>query len=176
MTQPSFVPITEADQVRPARRLQVPAAWSPTRPADHRSPGQPMGRRLGNPGPDQGFALRLAHRVEPKLRLTEGESGEDVAVGVAMIASRRSAMFGRAPSMHDVNVAVALFGLATDAPKDLVAYRKLRFSGASHHYEVQRALVDSIPEDTLRMPTAEVVEQSPTGWRELLGGGTATGH
>jgi hypothetical protein len=98
-----------------------------------------------------------------------------VVIGVAMIASRRSAMFGRAPSIHDVNVAVALFGFTSEAPSELVAYRKRAFSGVSHDYEVQRALVDGVPEDTLRLPTAAVLEQSPAAWRDLLGGDTAKG-
>lgn len=172
MTQPSFVPITEADQVRPALRLQVPAQWSPSRPADHRAPGQPTGRRLGAPGPDQGFALRLAHRLAPTFVLTEGEHLEDVVIGCALVAARRAAMFGRAPSIHDLNAVVALFGLASgSAPAELVDHRRRAFNGLSHDYQVQRALVDSVPEETLRLSPTEVAERAaePGGWRELLG-------
>ena len=34
MTQPSFVPIVEADQVRPALRLSTPGPWTPSRVAE----------------------------------------------------------------------------------------------------------------------------------------------
>jgi len=34
MTQPTFVPIAEADQVRPARHLHVPGSWTQSRPAE----------------------------------------------------------------------------------------------------------------------------------------------
>jgi hypothetical protein len=170
MTQPSFVPITEADQVRPALRLQVPAAWSPSRPADHRGAGQPTGRRLGTPGPDQGFALRLAHRRAPAFKLTEGEHLEDVVIGCALVAARRAALFGRAPSIHDLNVVVKLFGFESDSvPEDLVVYRRQAFDGVSHDYQKQRALVDSLPEETLRLTPAEVALVVSDGWRELLG-------
>ena len=60
MTQPTFVPITEADQVRPARHLHVPEAWTASRPAELRTPTALQGTQRGTPGPDAGFALRLA--------------------------------------------------------------------------------------------------------------------
>jgi hypothetical protein len=171
MTQPSFVPISEADQVRPSRRLEVPGGWSPSRPADHRSPGQPTGRRLGTPGPDQGFALRLAHRLAPTFVLTPGESVEDVVTGCALVAARRAALFGRAPCVYDVALAASLFGFTGDAPPGLVARRGPLFSGVGHHYAVQRTLVDGVPEDTLRLGHEEVARRSATEWPELLGVG-----
>ena len=86
MTQPSFVPITEADVVRPARELSVPTSWTANRPADLRIPYRPRGVGHGSPGPDQGFALRLAKRFADRLHLTPGENVEDVEVGVALLA------------------------------------------------------------------------------------------
>src|SRR6185437_2666680 len=99
MTQPSFVPITEADQVRPSLRLEVPGRWTTDRPAELRIPAQPAGPSMGTPGPDQGFALRLARRFEDRLQLVAGEDAHDIVVGVALVGSRRSALFGRAPSV-----------------------------------------------------------------------------
>ena len=63
MTQPSFVPIAEADQVRPSLRLEVPGGWTTDRPAELQIPIRPAGRSMGTPGSDQGFALRLARAV-----------------------------------------------------------------------------------------------------------------
>ena len=81
VTQPSFVPIVEADQVRPAYRLRVPSIWTQSRPSELRGTSQPRGLRFGNPGPDQGFALKLARRFEDRLVLAEGESAEDAMAG-----------------------------------------------------------------------------------------------
>ena len=178
MTQPSFVPIAEADQVRPARSLRVPQAWSPDRPAEIRVPARNAGVSMGTPGPDQGFALRLARRFADRLHLTEGESTDDVVVGCALIASRRAGLFGRAPSVHDLNVAFSLWGFLGTAPADLVQTRKRAFLSAAHHYEVQRQLVDAVPETTLRLSPADVADRAGgDGWRALLGDPSATaGH
>jgi hypothetical protein len=150
MTQPTFVPIAEADQVRPARHLHVPGSWTATRPAELAVPTVGRGRETGTPGPDSGFALRLAKRFEHDLRLQEGESEHDVVLGVALVAATRAALFGRAPCIHDVRFALNLWSFLQDAPTDLVASRRAAFSSISHDYVAQRALVDSVPEETLR--------------------------
>jgi hypothetical protein len=172
MTQPSFVPIAEADQVRPALRLEQPRPWVADRPADVRFPARPGGRQLGSPGPDQGYALRLARRFEGRLRLRTGESADDVLVGSALLASRRSALFGRAPTIHDVETALCLWGfLGDDPPVDLVAQRRLAFSAAAHDYVTQRALVDRVPEAAIRLRADAAAAKVASGeWRELVGG------
>ncbi len=168
MTQPSFVPITDADQVRNGRALAVPRHWAPRRPGDLRAPGQPRGARFGTPGPDQGFALRLARRFVPRLHLTKGEDVDDVVTGCALLAARRAGLFGRAPSITDVEVAFAVFGfLVADPPGDLVAARRKAFRSVSHGYAEQRALVDSVPEETLRLSLDEVRARLGD-WRSLL--------
>ncbi len=171
MTQPSFVPIAEADQVRRALRLEAPRPWVADRPADLRFPARPGGRHLGAPGPDQGFAIRLGRRFEDRLVLDAGESAEDVVVGCALLASRRSALFGRAPTVYDLEAALALWGfLRTDLPAGLGEARRLAFSGAGHDYVTQRALVDRVPEQAIRMPADESDAAVGTGdWRPLVG-------
>jgi len=106
---------------------------------------------MGTPGPDSGFALRLAHRFEHELKLDRGETDHDVALGVALIASKRAALFGRAPSVYDVRFALNLWGFLDDAPAELKASRRAAFSSISHDYVAQRSLVDSIDEDVLRL-------------------------
>jgi hypothetical protein len=155
MTQPTFVPISEADQVRPARHLHVPGAWTASRPAELSGPKAAAGRSVGTPGPDAGFALRLARRFEHDLKLTEGEAEHDVLVGVALVAARRAALFGRAPCIYDVQFALSHWGFLTEAPLELVADRRRAFSAVSHDYVAQRALADAIPEDVLRRPPGE---------------------
>lgn len=169
MTQPSFVPISEADQVRPALRLEDARPWVQDRPAELRFPVRPGGKNRGSPGPDQGYALRLAHRFADRFQLQPGESVEDVVVGTALVASKRSALFGRAPTVHDVETALALWGfLGEDLPEDLLDARRLAFSAASHDYAVQRALVDRVPEAVLRLPASEVATRRDE-WQTLVG-------
>ena len=163
MTQPTFVPIAEADQVRPARHLHVPGSWTSSRPAEVVGPVRRSGPSLGTPGPDSGFALRLAKRFEHKLRLGEGESEHDVLLGVALVAAKRSAIFGRAPSVYDVQFGLNLWGFLDDAPPELVASRRVLFSSISHDYVAQRRLVDSIPDEMLRLSPEEARAQALGG-------------
>jgi hypothetical protein len=155
MTQPTFVPIAEADQVRPARHLHVPGPWTASRPAEVVGPVRRRGRAMGTPGPDSGFALRLARRFEHELKLTEGESEHDVLVGAALVGATRAALFGRAPSIYDVQFALGLWGFLGDAPPAVVASRRAAFSSISHDYVAQRQLVDSVPEEVLRLSPEE---------------------
>jgi hypothetical protein len=150
VTQPTFVPIAEADQVRPARHLHVPGSWTATRPAELSVPSAPRGPAVGTPGPDSGFALRLANRHEHDLRLGDGESAHDAVLGVALIASKRAALFGRAPCVYDVDFALGLWGFLGVITPDQQAVRRRAFSALSHDYVAQRALVDRFSEDTLR--------------------------
>jgi hypothetical protein len=163
MTQPTFVPIAEADQVRPARHMGVPGPWTTSRPAEMAGPLMRRDAGIGTPGPDSGFALRLAHRFEKELELGEGESAHDVLLGVALVACRRAALFGRAPCIYDVQFALNLWGFLDVAPAAVRAARRTAFSAISHDYEAQRALVDAVPEETLRLRPDEV----------RAGGGTA---
>lgn len=169
MTQPSFVPIAEADQVRPARRLHVPGAWSPQRPGEIHVPVRSPAPGMGTPGPDQGFALHLAHRFAGRLHLEEGESAEDAMVGCALLGARRAAIYGRAPSTYDLTAAFSIWGFLGDAPSALVALRRGAFLSVSHDYDIQRGLVDRVPEASLALTPTEVAERVAAGeWRVLL--------
>jgi alkanesulfonate monooxygenase SsuD/methylene tetrahydromethanopterin reductase-like flavin-dependent oxidoreductase (luciferase family) len=167
LTQPSFVPIIEADQVRPAYRLQVPGIWTQSRPSELRGTSQPPGRQLGNPGPDQGFALKLARRFEDRLVLVAGETTEDTVAGCTAVAMRRCARFGRAPAIYDLTFAFTLWGFLGGAPTDLVDARASLFRSAAHHYLAQRSIADSVLEETLRLSPDEVADRLGE-WRELL--------
>jgi hypothetical protein len=167
LTQPSFVPIVEADQVRPAYQLQVPNIWTQSRPSELRGASQPPGHQLGSPGPDQGFALKLARRFEERLELSEGESDEDAIAGCTAVAMRRCARFGRAPAVYDLSFAFTLWGFLGGAPADLVEARGTLFRSVAHHYKAQRAIADCVAEETLRL-TPETVAERLGQWRELL--------
>ena len=167
MTQPHFVPIVEADQVRPAYRLRVPSIWTQSRPSELRGTSQLAGHHLGSPGPDQGFALKLARRFEDRLELDQGEAAEDAIAGCTAVAMRRCAHFGRAPAIYDLSFAFTLWGFLGNAPADLKEARAPLFRSASHHYGAQRTIADAVVEEVLRL-TPEAVAERIVTWRELI--------
>jgi hypothetical protein len=118
---------------------------------------QPEGPRMGNPGPDLGYALRLAARFRDRVHLQPGESWHDVEAGCVGVAMRRASMFGRAPVVWDLEVAFGLWGYLTPSPPaELAATRQRVFQAAAHDYWDQRAIVDCVAESTLRMTPADV--------------------
>lgn len=168
MAAPDYVPPSSADQPRSSLAMPPSRRWTATRPGDLQR-GQPAGRGLGRPGPDQGYGLHLAERVKHQLRLAPDEPVHDVMAACVAVALRRAAMFGRAPVHHDVELAFGLFGyLDDDPPPELVEWRRRVTRGAAHDYWEQRGLVDLIPEATLRMYPADVRARSAQ-WRELIG-------
>lgn len=166
MAQPTFVPVSDADKVRPSYAPPIPLKARANRPGELRSPTLPIGARVGTTGPDQGYALSLSHRLVASLTLEAGEDPHDVALGLALIASRRAALSGRAPCAYDVAVAAGLFGYTATAPADLVEFRRARFTGVAHSYDAQRLLVDSVPESALRLSPDDVSDPAP--WRARL--------
>ena len=155
MPQPEYVPILAGEEVRPVERLPAPGRWRPDRPGDLRGTRLAL-RGLGVPGPDQGYALRLARHFAGRLELAPGESETDAVAGCLGVALKRAALYGRAPVIHDLEHAFTLFGYLGDAPEDLAETRRRIFAGAAHHYEEQRRIVDQVPAETLRLAPAEV--------------------
>lgn len=167
MTQPSFVPIVESDQVRPAYRLKVPTVWTQSRPSELLGTARPRGERFGYPGPDQGFAFRLARCFDDRLLLADGESTEDARAGCTAVALRRCARFGRAPAIYDLEFAFTLWGFLGGAPSDLVEARTPLFRSAAHHYQAERAIAAAVNEETLAL-TPAAVAGGLDRWRELV--------
>lgn len=166
MAAPDYVPVAQGD--RPRASLGTPGhdGWTATRPGDL-SNRQPTGAYFGNQGPDQGYALILAARFHDRLLLTEGEDAHDVESGCLGVGLARASLFGRAPVIHDLELAYGLWGYLDSPPGELVAFRAPLFAGASHHYWDQRAIVDLVPEATLRLTPAEV-RRRVAEWRALL--------
>jgi len=146
-----------------------PESWTAARPADLLA-RQPLGQRLGRPGPDQGYVLRLARQFEGTLVLVEGESEVDAVAGCVGVALKRASIFGRAPVIHDLTIAFTVWGFLGPASDDLVACRRLLFEEVAnpHHYEEARGLVDLVPESTLRMSPDEVRELAARDWTRLV--------
>lgn len=174
MAAPEFVPTKPNETPRgytsPPWRDEP---WLATRPGDLRT-GQPDvdAGRMGAPGPDQGYVLKLVPLLRDELVLTDGEQQGDVEAGCVAVALKRASLFGRAPVIHDVRVAYTVWGfLDTDAAPELVAERTARFEGvhlADHHYPVLRAVVDAVPAEILRLTPAEVAKRYCADWRSLL--------
>jgi hypothetical protein len=167
MTQPTFVPIVEADQVRSAYRLDVPSIWTQSRPSELRTTRPPRGRMFGTPGPDQGYALKLARRFEEELVLEAGESAEDAIAGCTAVAMRRAAGWGRAPVTHDLAFAFTIWGFLDGAPAPLRAARAPLFRSASHHYTAQRDIASAVTPEALVL-SPEAVAARLDEWADLL--------
>ncbi len=134
--------------------------------------GEPQaGPGLGCQGPDQGYALKLAQRFAGKLVLAAGEREDDALAGCCAVALRRASLFGRAPVVHDLRLALELFGYLIDADAALVTWRRAHFAGAAGHhgYHVKLRLAELVPEETLRLTPAAVADACAEDWRVPLG-------
>ena len=173
MGAPEHVPTQPIQRVHvygsPPRR---PESWRAERPADfaaeHR---QPVGDRLGTPGPDVGYALKLAPLLEAELHLTEGEHARDALAGIVAIAIKRNSILGRAPVIHDLRIAATLWGFFDPAPDpELVELRRRLFEevGHFHHYPRLREIVDLVPAEVLQQTPDRVAERYRADWRDQL--------
>lgn len=178
MAAPEHVPV---DRTRFLRTYESPprraGSWLADRPGEL-ADGQPHGDQLGNPGPDQGYVLHLARRFEGKLQLTAGEHERDALAGAVAVALKRASLFGRAPVIHDLTVALTIWGFLATAPPELVALRRRLFEEVAHphHYQEQRLIADLVPDEVLRMTPQQVTEVHRSDWRRLLAALPAAAH
>jgi len=168
MAQPQYVPTTLDEQPRKGLALPPAVRWVAGRPGEV-GPRQPRGSWFGSAGPDQGYALKLAHRFDDRVVVVPPETVADALAGCIAVATKRAALFGRAPVVHDVGIAYRIWGFLGDAATELVDHRRAMFVSAAHHYEQQRAIADAVPEETLRLSKDEVNGRFPAEWRALLG-------
>ena len=172
MAAPEFVPVKPLNDVRvyesPPRR---PDQWRAERPGDLEG-RQPWGDHLGVPGPDQGYALKLADDVFRPLLKTGKVHAADAIAGCLGIALKRAALFGRAPTAHDLRAAFAMWGFLDDTPAtELVALREQWFAEVAHphHYVESRRIVDAVSEDVLRRSHGDIESTYSSGdWRSLI--------
>lgn len=161
-------PITESHTYRSPD--VVPNAWLVGRPGDLASQ-QPSGGQMGYQGPDQGYALRLCRLFRERICVTEKEDLADVERGCVQIALKRASLFGRAPVVHDLEVAYRIWGfLDDDAAHELIQDRGKRFEGVSeaHHYVETRMLVETVREEILMLSPGEIEERHAVDWTSLL--------
>lgn len=160
-----YVPVNAADA--PRRSVTIPPAhrWTADRPGDM-VPGS--GDLRGDPGPDSGYALTLATAFRDRLDVAYPETAHDAEVVGAELAMRRGSIFGRAPIMADLELAFTLFGWLGGAPPELVEWRRFAVADIGHAYPRRRALVNDVPEASLRIRPEEARSQL-SRWRGLLG-------
>jgi len=151
-----------------AAGVAVPAArgWVADRPGDLHA-GQPRGDLLGVPGPNVGYALRLAHRVADRMVLAPHEHLDDATAVVGEVAMKRAASFGRAPVSDDVESAMLLLGYQGGCAPDFAAWRADLVHGAHHDYRVRRTICDGIDLDVLREAPGAVVGRIESLRRDL---------
>lgn len=167
MAQPDFVPVTTADRVRKDLAETVADRWVADRPAEVVEQGQPHGDRLGSPGPDQGYAIKLAHSMEDQLQHEDDEHVDDIIAGCVGVATKRASLYGRAPVIYDLEFAFTLWGYLGGAPDDLITFRRQLFSQASHHYWERREIVDHVNEDVFQLSSNEIRAQLHD-WTQLI--------
>jgi hypothetical protein len=173
MAAPEYVPHPPAEQ---ARVYESPPWRDEPWVQEHREDlggRPPAGGLFGYAGPDQGFILKLARTYEGKLALTEGEHEEDALTGGAAVGLRRASMFGRAPVIHDLTIALRVYGFLTDGgdpDHGLVSFRRPLFEACAqpHRYDGLRALVDQVPEWVLRLSPDDVKLHALAGWHALF--------
>jgi hypothetical protein len=167
---PEYVPQPAIEHVRgyesTPRRGQ---SWRPTRPGDSEV-GFDVGERFGAQGPDQGYVYVLARRFAGQLLLAADEHEADALAGCGGVALKRASLFGRAPVLPDMTVALTVWGFLGDSPPDLIAFRQPLFAeiGNPHHYAEQRRVVDLVPDDVLRRSPEQVAEAQRADWRSVL--------
>ncbi len=85
-------------------------------------------------------------------------------------------MMSRAPVVHDLTIALTIWGwFDTNPPAELVKIRSDVFAGLrnlGHHYGAARRLVDAVPESTLRAPPDPISLVYPAQWTVLSGADT----
>ena len=171
MAAPDYVPTNVSHAVRSYSSPPPPAgSWRADRPGEVRGP-QPVGERLGVPGPDQGYALTLAPGAVADQIVAPGEHASDVVAGAAAIAMKRSGILGRAPLREDVLAGLTIWGyLDTVADPELVELRTALFSEIHHaaHYPELREVVDTVPSQVLAHSLAEIQDAYLFSWRQNL--------
>jgi len=99
----------------------------------------PWGGSFGTPGPDIGFAIRIA-----RTRGIPGpdEHRADVEAAIVAVMAARASAVGRAPTNPDFDVAIGLLDLDTDA-----GFAAL--DGIAHDRKRLSKIVADIPRDEL---------------------------
>jgi hypothetical protein len=147
----------------PARR------WTASRPGDLHTPAEvPWGAGFGTPGPDTGYALKLASQAD--IELEPDEDRHNVESVLILIMSARASLFGKAPSADDLAFALLLVGLDADVGPvpaagvtALTANRRYWAPRVAHGSAQARRLVSRLSPELLRLSVADLRHQLALG-------------
>jgi hypothetical protein len=161
MGQEPKIEITATDAPRPVAEPAPARRWKASRPGDlHRPDDVPWGGGFGTPGPDAGYALKLA--AEAPYQLDEGESRHNVDATLVVIMSARASLTGKAPSADDLSFALLMLGLdpREEVPDSvtlqLVAGRKRWAPLVAHRKAAARELAGHLAPQLLALAPADL--------------------
>lgn len=167
MGQQPNIELSISDLPRPQPKPDPARSWSPGRPGELGGPDDhEWGGGFGTTGPDAGYALSLVAGRE--LDLAEGEHRSNADVAVAAVASARSSLFGRAPTMKDVDLAMVLLGYDSEGvpvkTAEVLASNRIEwFAAASHHPDKLTSFLTAVDADVLRLTAAEACGRMANG-------------
>ncbi|MDA8197164.1 MAG: hypothetical protein M0019_08195 [Actinomycetota bacterium] len=164
MTQPQYVPVKNGSSLRKFDSLALPKSWKLNRPAElsvNKHSAVEQGKNLGTPGPDSGFAMKLARVALEGVADSSGLSAADIKAAVVAVTIARASLFSRAPVMNDVRFAIASLGIGNDGLNDHeVEVRNHLVRGISHDYMKARDLVGRFGVETLKLNFDKVTPQA----------------
>lgn len=156
MGQEPKIEIPPEDLPRPVPEPAAARRWTASRPGDMHTPAEvPWGGPFGTPGPDTGYALKLAAAAD--FALDDNERRHSVETLLVLIMGARASLLGKAPSADDLGFALMLLGL--DAGREIPDAANTQLASARRHWAplvahsggAARALAAKLTPSLLRM-------------------------
>ena len=160
---------------QPVRALRVAAAAArvvAARPAGRgrRTTASPAASASATRARTRATCSRWPAASRASSRLAPGEHEKDALAGAVGVALKRASLFGRAPVVHDLTVALTIWGFLGEAPDDLVELRKPPLRGGVRTRTTTPSCAARRPRprgDAAPAPRPQVSEAHRADWRAL---------
>jgi len=159
MAQQPNIELRSSDRPQSEGNPDPERRWIPDRPGEFSGSGVPWGGAFGMPGPDAGYALKLAAGRD--LILAENEHRADANIAVAAVAAARASLARRGPTKIDLDAAIVILGYDTES--DFGPVRAAAIAGSAHHPQRIRRLVAGIPVDVIEDNADDLRERVASG-------------
>ncbi len=159
MAQQPNIELRDSDRPRSEGTPDPERRWVPDRPGEFTGSGVPWGGPFGMPGPDAGYAIKLAAGRD--LVLAENEHRADATAAVAAVAAARASLSGRGPTKPDIDAAIVILGY--EGESDFGPVRAATIAGAAHHPQRIRRLVAGVPVDVMEDNADDLRERAASG-------------
>jgi hypothetical protein len=159
MAQQPNIELRDSDRPRSEGTTDPERRWVPDRPGEFTGSGVPWGGPFGMPGPDAGYAIKLAAGRD--LVLAENEHRIDAIAAVAAVAAARASLSGRGPTKPDIDAAIVILGY--DADSDFGVVRAATVAGSAHHPKRIRRLVAGVPVDVMEDSADDLRRRAASG-------------